>query len=152
MKKQGKYILLALWLVLFLPAFLTKALVDRPRSEEPLSTEETYGSQLVPLSLSVILPEGETAQLELTDYVTGVLLGEMPADFALEALKAQAVVARTYGLRICLLGDKHSGAICTDPGCCQAWRSREEFLENGGTIAQWAKIRSAVEATGQQVL
>ncbi|EFM09057.1 stage II sporulation protein D [Paenibacillus curdlanolyticus YK9] len=39
----------------------------------------------------------ETVPLEL--YVRGVLAGEMPVDFELEALKAQAVAARTYIVR-----------------------------------------------------
>ena len=37
--------------------------------------------------------------LSLEDYVVGVLAGEMPLNFEEEALKAQAVVARTYALK-----------------------------------------------------
>ena len=38
-------------------------------------------------------------ELDLEDYVRGVIAGEMPISFELEALKAQAVAARTYGLK-----------------------------------------------------
>lgn len=144
--------LLALWLSLILPSLLLKVLVDRPVTSDVSVPEETVGLYSVPLSLSVIMEDGSLQQLELNDYVTGVVLGEMPPEFHEEALKAQSVVARTYGLRTCLLAEKHAGAVCTDAGCCQAWRSQEDFLESGGTITQLAKIRSAVESTGQRVL
>lgn len=38
-------------------------------------------------------------ELNIEDYVKGVIAGEMPISFELEALKAQAVAARTYALR-----------------------------------------------------
>jgi stage II sporulation protein D len=37
-------------------------------------------------------------KINLDDYITGVVAGEMPAEFHMEALKAQAVVSRTYAL------------------------------------------------------
>ena len=40
----------------------------------------------------------EIAELRLEEYVAGVVAGEMPASFPLEALKAQAVAARSYAL------------------------------------------------------
>ena len=39
---------------------------------------------------------GETVETDITDYITGVVAGEMPASFSEEALKAQAVAAYTY--------------------------------------------------------
>ena len=67
--------------------------------------------------------QGEAlVSMDLHTYLTGVLLGELPASFAPEAMKAQAVACRTY----CLRGYAHrrhgSAAVCTDAGCCQAWR------------------------------
>lgn len=38
-------------------------------------------------------------ELDLEDYVKGVIAGEMPISFEIEALKAQAVAARTYGVK-----------------------------------------------------
>ena len=40
--------------------------------------------------------EGRVEEFSLDDYVTGAVLAQMPADFREEALKAQAVLARTY--------------------------------------------------------
>jgi len=43
--------------------------------------------------------EGRVETVPLETYVRGVVAGEMPADFELEALKAQAIAARTYIVR-----------------------------------------------------
>ena len=42
---------------------------------------------------------GSTLKLELEEYIIGVVGAEMPASFNMEALKAQAIVARTYALK-----------------------------------------------------
>lgn len=73
-----------------------------------------------------VLREGQVVSMDLHTYLTGVLLGEIPDSFAPEARKAQAVACRTY----CLRGYTHrrhgSAAVCTDPGCCQAWADPEQ--------------------------
>ena len=82
----------------------------------------------------------------------GGVLAEMPADFEPEALKAQAVVARTY-TRKRAEGSKHEGAaVCMDSGCCQGFRSPEEYRDMGGKQASVEKVRRAVEATDALVL
>jgi stage II sporulation protein D len=54
----------------------------------------------------------------LEEYLVGVVAAEMPADFAPEALRAQAVAARTYTL-YCMRSGKHADAdVCTDYHCC----------------------------------
>lgn len=42
---------------------------------------------------------GEIERVPFEDYITGVLAGEMPVNFEIEALKAQAVAARSYVLK-----------------------------------------------------
>ncbi|MBR5390709.1 MAG: stage II sporulation protein D [Clostridia bacterium] len=64
--------------------------------------------------------------MTLRDYLEGVLAAEMPADFPEEALKAQAVAARTYTLYKMAMAteteDVHHGAqLCTDPAHCEAF-------------------------------
>jgi stage II sporulation protein D len=91
--------------------------------------------------------------MELDTYLVGVLLGEMPAYFETDALRAQAVVARTYAMRHHLLQDKHpGGAVCTDPGCCQAYVSETVYMQQGGAPADVEKIRKAVTDTAGWVL
>lgn len=40
----------------------------------------------------------ETLEIPIDEYLIGVIAGEMPASFELEALKAQAVASRTFVL------------------------------------------------------
>ena len=61
--------------------------------------------------------EGTERRMVLSDYLCGVLMGEMPGSFPLEALKAQAVAARTYTLQRLEAG----GALSDDPAECQAF-------------------------------
>ena len=104
----------------------------------------------LPFTIGVILG-GERVEMELEEYVTGVVLAEMPAAFAEEALKAQAVAARTYALRMC--GDSyHNGAVCTDPGCCQSYLSPKAYVQYYGTQASCDRVRAAVAATAGEVL
>ncbi len=108
-----------------------------------------------PLPETIRLKAGnETLELPLDDYLCGVVAAEMPASFPEEALKAQAVAARTYALGG-LVGGKHGeAAVCSDPGCCQAWLSDEALQARWGEDyeARAAGIRAAVEATAGQVL
>ncbi len=99
-------------------------------------------------------------KMRLEDYLIGVVAAEMPASFELEALKAQAVAARTYALGRAtgLYGspEDHKGAdICTDPAHCQAWISKETAMRRWGLISSfnnWNKICKAVQETSGQVI
>ena len=92
-------------------------------------------------------------QQDLEAYLVGVVLAEMPASFEPEALKAQAVVARTYTMRANLTGGKHGdGSVCTDYACCQAYIAPEDYLSQGGTRENLDKITAAVTDTAGQVL
>ena len=73
---------------------------------------------------------GEIQEINLDEYLYGVVSSEMPASFEQEALKAQAVVARTYTIyTIIHSNNKHEGAsICDDSKCCQAWITKEDRL------------------------
>ena len=77
--------------------------------------------------LQVLMSDGTVEQKPLDDYLAGVILAEMPASFEEEALKAQAVVSRTYTLRQTARNKHDSADICTDPGCCQGWISYEDY-------------------------
>ena len=119
-------------------------------TEAPGAVEETTPAPAVTVPIRVA---GKTVDMELNEYLVGVVLAEMPASFESEALKAQAVVARTYTMRAHRRGGKHSGAaVCTDPGCCQAYIDPADYLSSGGKQSSVDKIRSAVMSTGQEVL
>ena len=102
--------------------------------------------------LTVLNRSGNLQQMTMEAYLTGVVLAEMPASFEPEALKAQAVVARTYTRRR-MEGSKHTtAAVCMDPGCCQSWRSESDYLDSGGRERDLQKVRQAVADTDGLVL
>ena len=78
----------------------------------------------------------DIVELDLEEYLKGVLLAEMPMNFSLEALKAQAVASRTYTIKKLENGD----TICDNSAHCQAWTdpTGSEYYE---------KISEAVEET-----
>ncbi len=104
-------------------------------------------------SLTVMLKDGETVMpIPLEEYIVCVVLGEMPVDFEVEALKAQAVVARTYTGRS-LNRSKHNDAdVCTDSSCCQAYLSVDDYLKNRGSSQGLEKVKLAVSETEGEVL
>lgn len=108
-----------------------------------------------PVSIPVLVQqEGRSAEVwDMDTYLEGVVLAEMPASFESEALKAQAVAARTYARKAYITGGKHqNGALCQNPGCCQAYVSRDAYLARGGTQEGVEKVRQAVLSTSGQVL
>lgn len=121
------------------------------QTEQPTQAE-TQASQAA-VYLPVIQSDGTVADMELDDYLVGVVLQEMPAEFELEAQKAQAVVARTYALRRYTLAPKHEGgAVCTNSACCQAYISPEDYIAGGGSQLAVDNARAAVGATSGEVL
>ena len=123
-----------------------------------VSTEE-IGALTVTMSnsseymIQLLNDDGTVTELSIEEYIVGVVLKEMPSNFALEALKAQAVAARTYTLRRSIYQSKHENAdVCTDPGCCQAFVSEEVYLQRGGNADSVLRIREAVNATEDLVL
>lgn len=95
--------------------------------------------------------EGELRVVSAADYLPGVLAGEMPADFQTEALRAQAVAARTFILWKTAHGcTTHPEAdVCDEPSCCKAWCPDDALREKwGGAYAEnMARVRAAVEDT-----
>ncbi|MGI9953446.1 stage II sporulation protein D [Moorellaceae bacterium AZ2] len=154
MRKYLGLLLMALFVaVIILPSLIIKG-VSFWRSPVEVKTEE----RLVRLYDHV---RGEIRALPLEEYVAGVVAGEMPADFELEALKAQAVAARTYALKKmeearAKPDEKHPNAdLCSDPTHCQAWVPEQALRQRYGwwrALRYQRKIQQAVEATRNLVL
>ena len=105
------------------------------------------------IQISVLDCDSKVIMMELEEYITCVVLAEMPASFAEEALKAQAVVARTYTLRRLDGNSKHPGAnVCVKSSCCQGFCSIKEYIEKGGTEESVKKVSDAVNDTSGIVL
>lgn len=113
-------------------------------------------------TLSVyIKSEDRVAQMSREQYLKEVVSAEMPASFEEEALKAQAVAARSYlesrrnAYKISGIPDVHKGAeICTDSTHCKAWISEADRKKSWGGEAEanWRKISDAVDATADEVM
>lgn len=164
MKMIYKQIIHAIALGTILPGMLFSAVADfghRERVElEPDSAhsdvaapEQNLPPEKKTVQIPVLKRDGNIVDMDLEAYICRVVLGEMPASFDSDALRAQAVAARTYTLRCVLGGDKHPrGAICTDYRCCQEYREPEEYIRSGGTFSSVEKVFSAVMDTESQVL
>lgn len=113
-----------------------------------MKPDELPRDPLINLYLS---QENKVIALPLEEYLVGCVAAEMPANFDLEALKAQAVCARTYAIR--KLVDNHpypKGAdLSDDINTCQAYISEAEFLQRHGKDSQllWKKVKKAVKET-----
>jgi stage II sporulation protein D len=93
----------------------------------------------------------------MTQYLIGVVAAEMPASFSPEALKAQAVAARTETLYHTLIykSATHPDAdVCADPTDCQAYKNNSELLEKWGASYNeyLEKITKAVQDTDGECL
>ena len=126
---------------------------------EPEPAEAELEAAVAPspdaLRTVTLLTGEETLELSLGEYLLGVVAAEMPASFPPEALKAQAVAARTDTVwRQSGRSPHPEGAVCADPSCCKAWLSREELEARWGEdYDRWAAaIRQAVEETDGIVL
>jgi len=157
MKSIWKEIRTAILLGALIPAFLLWfGTVLLEIQEESAVKESTVSAVQEPQAAQYFVPvrEGESVEIrELDDYLVGVVLAEMPASFDTEALKAQAVVARTYTMRAYMTGGKHGdGSVCTDFSCCQAYISPDTYLEQGGSPDGLKRIQTAVQDTAGLVL
>lgn len=102
--------------------------------------------------------EDKVEEIDLEEYVMGVVASEVPASFEEEALKAQAVAARTFYMnrRNNPCKDaKAKGAEVCDTSNCQVYMSKEDRMLKWSSKERennWSKIQNAVLDTKGQVL
>lgn len=156
MKEKRKLLLLLACVLIFL--MLTR--IFQKKDENPPEPE-----------IIVTLPEAEIVVyntrddiiqvMKLDDYLVGVVAAEMEAWFSMEALKAQAIAARTYaiGRAIGKYGshmERHFGAhVCTSSNHCQAWIPKELYstwYPSAEMEENWARIEQAVLETSGLIL
>lgn len=154
MKQLTKDVLVSLFMGLVIPGLVLNGAWKVWNAALQTGQEEvTENLQSVFLPVKVQNQDGTVYEEDMDTYLAGVVRGEMPAYFETEALKAQAVVARTYAHKAYTTGGKHgNGSVCREPACCQAWISEEDYLQQGGTPEDVEKIRLAVQSTSGQVL
>ena len=115
-----------------------------------------------PIFISVYdTKKDEIESVDLEEYLCGVVFSEMPSSFEVEALKAQAVAARSFCVYKILCStdenrEEHHGAdICNDYKHCKDYISYEEACEKYGEDyidPLWEKIQNAVNATKNEII
>lgn len=111
------------------------------------STNNTTNSSVS--EITVYRSNGSVINLNMTDYLIGVVSSEMPASFNLEALKAQSVLARTYALKA-----KQTGKKLTDTVSTQSYIDIDQMKNKWGNSfnTYYNKIKNAVENTNGEYL
>ena len=169
MKKMLLYILSFIILFFILPIIFT--ITPKAETEEVVSNiENVTQEQPEPEAETTIYDyqkyktiklfhsgSGQIEELPIDEYLYGVVSSEMPANYEAEALKAQAIVARTYTIyQIMNNSGKHPGAdICDNSSCCQAWISKDERLSKWApeeAESNWNKIVDAVNSTSGKII
>lgn len=160
--KYFLYILIYILVIFILPALCTKKI--KMIEEKKLQQNEESNIEEVKHDYSkygtiklLHTSSGQIEEISIDEYLYGVVSAEMPANFELEALKAQAVAARTYTIyQISNNKGKHRDAdICDDSTCCQAWISKENRLNRWSEQERnnnWKKIVLAVNDTAGKII
>ena len=168
MKKFWLYLSISIFICFILPAILTKREVktfsqtnniqeeqNQNKDENTSNNSNEYNYQKYGTIKLLHKSTGEVEEVPIDTYLCNVVSAEMPADYELEALKAQAVVARTYTIYKAQ-NPKHENAdICDDSTCCQAWVSKEKRFERWEEEKRednWAKIETAVNETAGKIV
>ncbi|MBR3720588.1 MAG: SpoIID/LytB domain-containing protein [Clostridia bacterium] len=169
MKKIVLYVLVLVIITFIIPFVLTKQTVESNsliaiKKNEYTDSNNNKSIDTTPYNYSnyntIKLLHNKTNEVEeipLDEYLYGVVSAEMPADFDIEALKAQAIVARTYTIyKISENQSKHEIAdICDNSSCCQAWISKEDRMarwEENKREENWNKIVCAVTETKGKII
>ena len=163
MKKTVYYFIAILFLCFILPALLTNTKTRQLSNDEIVNNEDnsminakedgyTYNKYGVIKLLHK--KTNEVEEVEIDKYLCNVVSAEMPVDFEKEALKAQAIVARTYTIYK-INNRKHDNAdICDDSTCCQAWVDKEERFKRWESDVEnkWNKIEQCVDETKGKII
>lgn len=158
-RKLLLYLIIFIQIIFLIPILFTKRfnieeIVARTENniEEQAIVENNYDYKNYNTIKLLHTSTNQVEEIALDDYLCNVVSAEMPADFHDEALKAQAVVARTYTIyKISSNNKKHEEAdICDNSACCQAWISKEDRLakwDENVRQENWNKIVNAVNST-----
>ncbi len=138
-------------IILIVIPFLIVTYLNLDRIEELSEIELNYISNVV---VRVYRNDSKMVQdVMLEEYVVGVVAGEMPASFEIEALKAQAVAARTYVLRK-ILDNEDKEYDVVDTVADQVYLDDDTLREKWGSlyVSYINKVRTAVNETSMEYL
>lgn len=149
-----------LTVTMLVPGILVNRIAGNPSAEiaQPSPTPLTDLPALLTIPI-YLTGEKKVEQVPLETYVRNVLAAEMPAEFELEALKAQAIASRTYIVKRWLDGDRSQvpvpDALVTDTVVHQAYLTEEQMKRNwgeAGFAARLDKLNRAVRETAGVII
>lgn len=160
MRKSISVIIIVIFLIFLIPIVFTNKRVIQSSLEKKIEVQELETIEYDYSKYGTIkLLHKDTDKVEevkLDDYIACVVSAEMPVSYDIEALKAQAVVARTYTIYKITTSKKHTQAdICDKSTCCQAWISKENRLkkwDKDKSTDNWNKIIEAVNDTVGEII
>ncbi len=135
----------------------TQASIETEQTTTSTTQEETTKLES-PFDVHVLRTEEKKVEdIPLEEYVAHVVASEMPADFELEALKAQALAARTFIIRFLMQENKQElagGADVKDTIEHQVYKNKDELRQVWGSDYHWRmdKITQAVAATQGKII
>jgi len=160
MKKTFVIIICIILLIFLIPVIFTnrrilKTSVKKELEEKEIEVIEYNYSKNKTIKL-LHQDSEEVEEVNLDEYIACVVSAEMPATYHLEAIKAQAIVARTYTIYKITASKKHDNAdICDKSTCCQAWISKEDRFkkwDEDKRVSNWNKILEAVNDTAGKII
>lgn len=158
MKKIFMGILFIIILIFLIPVLFTTRRIEKVSTKIEEQENEVINYDYSKYKTITLLHKdtNEVEQVNLDEYIACVVSAEMPATYELEALKAQAIVARTYTIYKITTSKKHNNAdICDKSTCCQAWISKEDRLkkwDEDKRTENWNKIIQAVNETAGKII
>lgn len=144
-------ILLIPTLIVIIPTLKAEQkVVEQPTETVEVASDET--EELVVPVMRTKIDEIENVPLE--QYVTRVVASEMPAEFEIEALKAQALAARTFVINQLMNEQNSKDLAILDTVDHQVYNDEDELRDIFGTDYHWKieKIEEAVVATKSEIL
>ncbi|MDO5125828.1 MAG: stage II sporulation protein D [Ruminococcus sp.] len=150
MKKQIEIMLIFSIFLLFIPCLSFLKHGNNTNSGE-------YDSATVKI---LFTEQNRVEEIPLEDYLVGAVLAQMPAEFDIEALKAQTVLAHTYILSRQLSEEAsptkalNGAAISDDSSLYQSYftSKQAEKLYGDGYSKALSKVKKAVDSVKNKVL
>lgn len=139
---------------------INKIGLEKKKQEEKVDINKKYKVESEPQVRVYFVNEKVVRSIPLEEYVKGVVSAEMPAEFHIEALKAQAVAARTYALaHMKGFGEnqynKRINADVCDSVQSQVFMPKDKRIKSwpkGKRNEYWNKIEESVNSTKGNVL
>src|SRR5699024_4029964 len=153
-------IVLLFAVIVLLPAFVVSVPSASRESHESKEVNGPINAISEEIELNTVdvdvnrVDSGEVDRVPLAEYVTSVVASEMPAEFEKEALKAQAIAARTYVVNHLLHTDDDKDDAISDQTDAQVYLDKDELKRKWGKDFHWKldKVSEAVADTENEII